>query len=59
MIADTFSALEKYLLKSRLPDEKLDASLQSIQDITDFMNNVTQFLTLVDEALDLSKTLAL
>lgn len=58
MFAATSKTLEGYLPQIKTANDALANSLKRIQNVTTFLNDSTEFLKYVDQALDLAKTLA-
>jgi hypothetical protein len=58
MFAGTSKTLEGYLTQIKAANDALAKSLKQIQNVAQFMNDATEFLKYVDQALDLAKTLA-
>jgi uncharacterized protein YjgD (DUF1641 family) len=59
MFTGTSKTLEGYLAQINTANETLAKSIKGIQNIATFVNDATEFLKYVDQAIDLAKTLAI
>ena len=59
MFTGTSKTLECYLSQINAANETLAKSIKRIENVATFVNDATEFLKYVDQAIDLAKTLAL
>jgi exonuclease VII small subunit len=58
LFRQTTSALKKSVQKVEDADSELTEAIKSAQSATDFIKGVSSYLAVVDQAIDLAKTLA-
>ena len=58
LFRETTTALKNSLAKVDEADTELTSALKSAENTTDIIKGVSKFLTVVDKAIDLAKTLA-